>query len=663
MKYVALILSLFVAGSAFAQSGIRQNGTVTNFDIMRWRQSQVADDPNNDTTTGRGINPFHIYDQNQCGITLDNKLTTDASNNPLCLGHDSSGNAIATYQGNTYSFPFAASGINGPNPTVNKGLPFWNGTNGTLLGDSKYVFLTPEQFGAAGDCATNDSVAMQNAINAAQAAGGILQLGPKCYLATDLLITARMWLRGSGQGATIIKNPTTGVTSNILKIGWTAPNAAQTQGVQVSDLAFDGNSANSGYAISARHVANTTVMNVYLNQVYWGIEDEQSNGDLYSNISGYTKGTGGCAFKFWADAAAMAAGGRSDQLSIYDVKLNNQYGGNNGFCWAGNANTVNAYNLVMLQSNVGLLVDASLNTVSAFPSFGSFYNLQIEGAQGVGIWIQGGREFNFTDSYCYSFYGQVGSLGVQGNNDQACLAIASDALASVTSSISWKGGSIGGSAQEAIEMQAQGVRISDVTMKAGSFKAPGTYPSVVITNADGLGSADYQFSNVKFCGEYGNAGGYSYGLQLNTNVGQTSVVGSNFNYCDVGKEILDTPKNRFVGVGNVGADLHPMLNWAWNYIDTTTPTASACGTGPVTQGNALVGDVITVADTGNTCHIDFAPNTVASAAGGPMQVMLTSNNPAIPVAPVNITAGGFDITSSVPLTSMIVFWRVSQGTN
>lgn len=670
---VALALVLAPAVAWGQGAPVFQSGSITPNHLSKFWNSGLIGDVGGiyGDANGNGVAPFAIRDNNGLGLCTDTGVT-GGQYSSFCIGHDANGNALLTQDsyggltnktayfrlnGTSYEIPFTTGGALGPATTTVFHLPSWNNTTGTLLNDSGYAFLTPEDYGAKGDGSTNDSGSMQQAIDVAQALKAKLWLGPKTYLATDLLINQPMQFAGSGQFATIIKNPSAGLSSSILKIGQTAANASQVQGVVVSDLTLSGNSPTSGWAISNRHTANTLIKNVYLDQVWWGIEDEQSNSNVYFNISGYTRGSGGCAFKWWTDATAIAAGGRSDQLSLYDVKINNQYGGNDGFCWSGPTATLNAVNLVMLQSKRGFWVDATGTTGSVFPQFASVYNLQVEGAQVAAMEIDGGRDFDFTDGYLHSQYGQTGALGNQGSNDTAALVIHGDSANSNTSSISFTGMSIGGSAHEAAKMDAIGVSFNNVRWRGSSYAAVGTLPSVRLTNPGAVfGVFDFQFVNNKFCGlSAGESAQNNYGIIRDADVGAVQISNSQFGGfagCTTG-EVQDNSPTHYVdgpiiGRGNLGINgrMLPDSNGTW--VSGTAPTLAVdCGGASAVTGSNLSGTVVIDASAPTACTINMANTNAAANNGigffGPVLLQSTTPNQSYIVTAVS---GGNSVTFS-----------------
>lgn len=516
--------------------------------------------------------------------------------------------------------------------------------------------VTPEQKGAVGDCVANDTAALQAAINEAQATNGVVDLGTRCYLFTPPLQILQanggpIKMQGKGQFLTQLK-AVAGSADNLINIGQSAPLGSQLQGVEVSGLTLTGNGQTAGYAISARHVANTVMREIFLDSTWGGIEDEQSNNDLIEHVWGYTTGTNSQALLWWADAAALAVGGRSDQLTVSDFHVNTQYLGNDGVVLKGMAQTLNGYNITVLAANNGFYVDNSLNTVSVFPAFVFVHNLQIEGGKTSACRIAGGRYMTFTDAYCYDMYGATG----QGNNDTAALWITPDATASNTSSISFIGGSIGISRTQAAILQGQGIYFTGTLWRGAGLSAANTYPSVELVNPAVGGSADYIFTGNKFCGTFGDTVQNSYGIVRQANVGQTVVQGSDFNYCQTG-EIQDNAADRMIVTGGIDRNLKPLPESTHVFISNAVPTLGAdCGAGATisASSNNTIGEVhIGGAGAVAACTINFT-NSNAAANNG--------NGATGPVI-FQSTTGNQTYLPTVGITANAVTFGRSDGTN
>jgi parallel beta-helix repeat protein len=130
-------------------------------------------------------------------------------------------------------------------------------TSTTYAGTGNLIALGPRQwlnakdYGAMGDAATDDTVALQNAINAAAANaastgnGGTVFLPAGYYVTSATLILKKhVWLRGEGMIATVIKLAA-GANCHLIQNDIAATTAgANADYVGLVDLSLDGNSGN-----------------------------------------------------------------------------------------------------------------------------------------------------------------------------------------------------------------------------------------------------------------------------------------------------------------------------------------------------------------------------------------------------------------------------------
>ncbi|MFC7528582.1 glycosyl hydrolase family 28-related protein [Actinoplanes sp. GCM10030250] len=117
-------------------------------------------------------------------------------------------------------------------------------------------FLDVRQFGAAGDGKTDDTRALQKALDAAAAGAGLVYLPAGTYLTRRLTLASNVHMRGAGGDATVLQlHP--GANSAILESAGFADLTGTSEpggitGFSVRDLALDGNkdkNAEGGYGL------------------------------------------------------------------------------------------------------------------------------------------------------------------------------------------------------------------------------------------------------------------------------------------------------------------------------------------------------------------------------------------------------------------------------
>jgi hypothetical protein len=142
-----------------------------------------------------------------------------------------------------------------------------NGQTGTVVLPLSST-LYPESFGAVGDGTTDDTAAIQAAINAAQSSGKALEFAAKTYKTTATLnITSAFIFRGQGM-ATIIQS--TFATGDVIHVEPTAPPSSTglTDIGGVRNMVFrDFKMAStvtrtSGYAIGTLYTTNMLLQNI-----------------------------------------------------------------------------------------------------------------------------------------------------------------------------------------------------------------------------------------------------------------------------------------------------------------------------------------------------------------------------------------------------------------
>ena len=211
---------------------------------------------------------------------------------------------------------------------------------------SGYVY--PEDFGAVGNGSTNDTTALQNAINTGR---DVYLAAGKTYLHTTALsvTTNYQWLGGPG----ILK---TSGAINSVNVG------GSSIGVKLS-LNFNSPGQTTGYAIYISSADRVTIERAYLYDAFGALYVEQANTVQLEWMWGIIRGPG---IKWFGNAAK-----RSDILSINFCVLDpgpDYY----GFEWDGNCNSLNVKYLglvcggsISTQSSYGFIIQ---NTVGGYKS-------------------------------------------------------------------------------------------------------------------------------------------------------------------------------------------------------------------------------------------------------------------------------------------------------
>ena len=209
-------------------------------------------------------------------------------------------------------------------------------------------YVYPEDFGAVGNGSTNDTTALQNAINTGR---DVYLAAGKTYLHTVALsvTTSNQWFGGPG----ILK---TSGGINSVNVG------GSSVGVKLS-LNFNSPGQTTGYAIYISNADRVTIERAYLYDAFGALYVEQANTVQLEWMWGIVRGPG---IKWYGDAAK-----RSDILSINFCVLDpgpDYY----GFEWDGNCHSLNVKYMGLVcgsgvgtQSSYGFIVQ---NTVGGYKS-------------------------------------------------------------------------------------------------------------------------------------------------------------------------------------------------------------------------------------------------------------------------------------------------------
>jgi len=218
----------------------------------------------------------------------------------------------------------------------------------TVQSKLRLGYVYPEDFGAAGDGTTNDTTALQNAINTGR---DVYLAAGKTYLHTVALsvTTNNQWFGGPG----VLK---TSGAINSVNVG------GASNGVKLS-LNFNSPGQTAGYAIYISNAARVTIERAYLYDAFGALYVEQANTVQLEWMWGIIRGPG---IKWYGDGSK-----RSDILSINFCVLDpgtDYY----GFEWDGNCNSLNVKYMGLVcgtsnatQSSFGFIIQ---NTVGGYKS-------------------------------------------------------------------------------------------------------------------------------------------------------------------------------------------------------------------------------------------------------------------------------------------------------
>lgn len=258
------------------------------------------------------------------------------------------------------------------------------------------LVINVKDYGATGDGTTDDTTAIQNAINAAETAnGGIVYLpgGKNYYITSTLTITKAVQMRG------VAPTRTTGVGTTITYATGTG-NAIHfngADGATIEGIRLAGSSVTGGNAILIDNAAyNISVKRVRIVSGYSGI---LINGANTINImeTDINTLTGDYGIRFTGPDAA----GKSDLLRLFKVIINPGSTNTTTDCLVHDsyADTVQITSCVFLYGKRGVLMKDVANTGTSYPNFIFATDLEVERSDERCVYLFAGRTFQAYNSY------------------------------------------------------------------------------------------------------------------------------------------------------------------------------------------------------------------------------------------------------------------------
>jgi hypothetical protein len=279
-------------------------------------------------------------------------------------------------------------------------------------------------------------------------------------------------------------------TNSIRIEGLSAPGVYN---VQLRDFTIAHSLKTGGYAISLYRANQCIFSQLNINNCWNVFECKTINNVTMSNcVAAGTLGTIGCKFYSLTDGTE-----RSDVLTFNDTVFQFVNQGT-GIVWDGFAHTLRTFGLGILNAGIGIQIVNTASSGSYYPSFGEFYDLEIDGTTGTSLSIEGGSNFAFTGCELFNLSTSSGPV----------VDIKADIGGSYTNTIRITGGRIFGGGKEALVMGGRDFLMTGTLLGGGASTG---YSCVRIPN----GAQDFIITSCVLGTAWGGAiNKYDYGLNI-----------------------------------------------------------------------------------------------------------------------------------------------------
>ena len=373
----------------------------------------------------------------------------------------------------------------------------------------------------------DDTAAIRAAIAAAQTNGGGVVFFPygKYSCTSTLSITAsKVALIGASRRLAILQ--WVGGSADCITASGTSY-ANPITGFELSSLTFTFKGKTGGRTLASAFVDRTIIRDIDVEGCYTGFEIYASN-DAYldniifqlvlggpgTNFSSYgdvSQKPTACYGIFWHGAGDGSA--TAIQLTTVNVTVSAYNSGADGLIWDGNASTWNMFQTTVLNARYGLWVKNTAASNVNVPTFMSADNFNVDGANAVGMRVDGGNVFQLSNCAISN------TSPATGATDTNAILINPDTGVSYTREFYFSGCRIGYSKQSAVVVNCLDAQFVGCTFIAGSSTPSGTYPAIEV----GAAAADVVIVGCKTA-VYGSSNDWKYGVQVDAGSARVVVV-------------------------------------------------------------------------------------------------------------------------------------------
>lgn len=427
--------------------------------------------------------------------------------------------------------------------------------------DSVSGALSVLGFGAVGDGMTDDTAAIQAAINAASVAGAVVFFPPGSYRVTDTLniTSSGVTLEGAGPHASQLYCDN-GNKDSVYLQGLSAPGIYD---CHIRNLKFQHVGKTGGAAVRLYRANRVRIENVLVFDGWNGFDCRTVNDVLIAGcVCTEMLGEYGVRFSAPGDNSE-----RSDILTLRDTVVNMMANGGDGILWDGFAQTLRCFGMGIINAAYGLRVRNTAGTVYA-PGFGEFVDLEIDGTNVQAVRIEGGSVFSFTGCDLFNL----------ATATDAIVEILSDNTASYTNNIRFVGTRIAGGQREAMDLAGRDIIVSACHVGGGNELG---YPAIRIRGV----AQDVAVVGCALGSFWGYPQKHDYGVQIDDAAYRVLVESCSYYGCQTG-EVLNNSSTNTIQLGPIAIN---RLGLPSMQSDRTVFRRDLAGTAEVRVTNALVG--------------------------------------------------------------------------